>query len=301
MQEEQSLVDYIFNLAPADTYLVIPSIIGGLMMFGIWYAKKFDTQMHFQLNEKKKQFRLGGFYTGLVGFVGGAGMGWLARNKGSMDLESTAFIAFLGGMVAPWALIKVGHMQWELVVKAAKHPLLSSTQYAPPQARALGYAGKELSVVDRKLMRETGSTTAPIDESGLRDWEHRRELILARMLKWWNRQKDLPAQYQTIPTEELEEVHSIFPAIGDVRSLLNQVKSLEGKETQLTLSQKLSYDQMIYSQKEVIEDQTELIDEYKMELERGRRSQNPQYQLTKQVIYSTFGFVLRQLLVWAGV
>jgi len=292
MTEEQSLLDYLAQITPTDEYIIIPSIIGALMLCGWWMYKQYDRQFHFQLDETKKQFRLGYFYTVLTGFVGGSLLGVLSRTRAGLDLESASLIAFVGGILTPWIIIKGGHTQWHLVVRAAKHPILSQVQYAPQKALPhLG--GKQLSAVDRRIMEATGSTTTPIDEAGLKDWEHRRELIMSRLLSWWKKEK--------ITKQELEEIHAVFPAVGDVRKLLLQVRELEGQQTNLSLSQKLGYEKMIFSQKQLITEYNETVQEYKGQLERGQRAQDPQYQLTKQVIYGFFGFIFRQVLIWVGV
>jgi len=294
VQDEQSLVDYITSITPTDEYIIFPSIIGALLLVGWWYRQNFDRAGHFKLDEQKKQFRLGYFYTGLVGGLGGSLLGILARTRGGVDLESAALIAFCGGILTPWLVIKLGHAQWDLVVRAAKHPILSQTQVIIPQ-KALPYYqhGKILTATDQKIMAATGSVTSPIDEEGLKDWERRREMIMARMLTWHAHKK--------ITTKELEEVHAIFPAVGDVRKLLSQVKSLEGQQSDLTLAEKMNYEHMIISYKQLIDEYDGTVKGYQAELERGKKAMNPQYMLTKQVIYSAFGFLLRQILVWVGV
>ena len=285
-------MDYLTSITPTDEYVVIPSVIGALLIAGWWHYKKFDRVGNFQLDEQKKQFRLGYFYTALSGFVGGSLLGILSRTRWGLDLESASVVSFMGGILTPWLLIKVGHLQWDLVVRAAKHPILSQVQSIHPKALP-HYGGKNLSVVDKRIMEATGSITAPIDEAGLKDWEHRRELIMSRLLAWFKHNK--------ITKQELEEIHAVFPAVGDVRKLMTQVRNLEGQHSDLSLSQKLGYERMIFSQKQLISDYDSTIKEYKEALERGKQALNPQYMLTKQVIYSAFGFIFRQVLIWVGV
>ena len=286
-------MEYLINITPTDEYVVIPSVLGAIMLVGWWYHKKFDRAGNFQFDEQKKQFRLGYFYTALMGFVGGSILGILSRTRGGLDLESASLISFLGGILTPWLFVKFGHMQWDLVVRAAKHPILSQVQYAPPKALPYYEAGKKLSAVDRRIMEATGSHTTPIDEAGLQDWEHRRTLIMSRLLTWFKHGK--------ITKQELEEIHAVFPAVGDVRKLLTQVKNLEGQHAGLSLSQKLDNEKLILSQKQLLEEYADTIGDYQAELERGKQAMNPQYQLTKQVIYSAFGFVFRELLLRVGV
>lgn len=300
MTEETSLIDYITNITLADQYIVIPSVFGALVMMGWWYYKEFDRKAYFQLDERKKQFRLGYMNTVLSGFAGGSILALLVRSRFGIDLDSAGVLSFLGGALVPWTLIKAGHWQWQLVVQGAKHPLFASVTHQ--QQKALTYAGdRSLSAVDKKIMSATGSTTTPIDESGLKDWEQRRDLALARMLGWWQRQKKFPPQYQCIPDSELEEVHSIIPQVNSVRGLMQQVQGLEGQQSDLTLSQKLGYERMIMSQSQLMDQYQGTIEEYQEALEKQHRSQDPQYQVTKQIIYGFFGFLFRQLLIWVGV
>lgn len=293
MQDEYSLVDYITNITPTDEYIIFPSVFGALLLIGYWYYKKFDTKGHFQLDETKKQFRLGYFYTGLVGGVGGSLLGILSRTRGGFDLESAGLLAFIGGMATPWLLVKAGHAQWDLVVRAAKHPILSQTQVIPQRALPLYHAGKVLTETDQAIMAQTGSKIAPIDEAGLQDWEKRRDMLMRRMLAWYQQNK--------ITKQELTEIHAIYPAVGDVRKLLSQVQTLEGKQTDLTLADQMNYEKTILSYKQLIHEYDGTVQGYKRELERGKKAMDPQYQLTKQMIYGAFGFFFRQFLLWIGV
>lgn len=300
MTEETSIIDYLTKITLTDQYIVIPSVFGALIILGWWYYKEFDRKSQFQLDERKKQFRLGYLNTILSGFAGGSIIALLARARFDLSLENAGVLSFLGGVVVPWTIIKAGHWQWQLVVRGAKHPLFSSVTYQAQ--RALSYSGdSRLSAVDKKIMSATGSTTEPIDEAGLKDWEQRRDIALMRMLGWWKRQKDFPLEYQCIPKNELEEVHAIIPRVDSVRGLMKQVKGLEGQQSDLNLSQKLGYERMIISQQQLMDQYQGTIEDYQAALKKQHRAQDPQYQITKQVIYGFFGFFFRQILVWIGV
>lgn len=289
MAEETSLLDWFSQFTPSDD-IWLGALIGGILMWGWWRYKQADLAHGVTIDKTKKEISLGLYLSAFVGFIGGSLIAILAHKQG-LDVESSALIAGIGGIVSTWSFHKIANWQYTLAVKVAQHPILAPN---PTIKHALtdksGFS--TLSVLDKKIRKITGDPTMPVSGESVKDWEHRRELILHTMVKWYDEGR--------APTkEELAQIHSIFPNAPDLEAIRREVEELGSTQTSLQLSEKMKTDQIILTQSSMIEEYSTELKAAQEQLKLRDRRYQPQHRYPRELIYSlagtAFGYFMRWL------
>lgn len=286
MQDEsQSILEWLGGITPSD-YVWIAALIGGALMWGVWRYQKKDMHHTPQIDKSRKKIKLGLYASGVVGLGGGVGLTSLLYDRG-MSGDNLIVISAIAGFISTWLFHRVANWQYDWFSKLAQNPIFAAEplpRYALPPPR--GYSGKTraMSSLDRQIHQIMGKTTDPVPISYVQDWNNRRTQILTVQTKAYMEERPLTK-------DELEQIHLIFPEAPDLENIQKEVDDLGNQHTNLTLTEKMSYRNLLITYQEALDVAITELQDASRQLDDRDKRYRPEHRVPREIIYTGLGTI----------